>query len=395
MGKPRRPPPPNMLLLDRHYMPAHNHPMASTRDRHGHSRSPTLDVDPDVGLVGTIALPAQEVDRLLEQYRLVSPTSTVLPHIGILDGPVGHGRVVDEVDEVTHDTRTSALTHHAAGTAAGGTESTTTSLNEEILEQGPPPPPPRVPMPRSRHDHGAAMASADIAARPSQHRDPPHEATATLPHAPCTPLSPNAHPPSTSSTTSTTTALATPATASAPMLWVDIALYRNPPVPSSVTLILALCRVKVFARVLETATAMGVKSIHVIDSVRTEPAYWTSHATDPAFIRGRLIAGLEQAVDTVLPDVQVWRDTDHFLTSVLPPLTQGGVLNVVAHPSPTAKPCPTGVNGRCNLVVGPEGGLVDAEVTRLCDLGFQSLSLGPRILPVETAVHVLLGKLCF
>ena len=47
-------------------------------------------------------------------------------------------------------------------------------------------------------------------------------------------------------------------------------LYLNPPGPAPVTLMVALCRKKVLGRVLETATAIGVKDIHIIDSARTD-----------------------------------------------------------------------------------------------------------------------------
>ena len=70
----------------------------------------------------------------------------------------------------------------------------------------------------------------------------------------------------------------------------------------------------------------------------------------------------------------------------------GGSVASYAHlPRPPTLP----TRRSCNLVVGPEGGFVDGEVDLLINLGFTPLSLGPRILPVETAVHVLLGKLCF
>ena len=35
------------------------------------------------------------------------------------------------------------------------------------------------------------------------------------------------------------------------------------------------------------------------------------------------------------------------------------------------------------------------QVDRFVGLGFELVTLGPRIMQVETAVHVLLGKLCF
>eukprot|EP00041_Stephanoeca_diplocostata_P020722 m.468866 g.468866 ORF g.468866 m.468866 type:complete len:292 (-) comp21648_c0_seq9:372-1247(-) len=175
----------------------------------------------------------------------------------------------------------------------------------------------------------------------------------------------------------------------------DIRLFKNPPAAAPVTLILALCRTKVFGRVLETATAMGVKRIHVVHTARVEPMYWESHSTKPEFVESRLLAGLEQAADTVMPQLTFWRDSDTFFSTTLKDLADGCRMNVVAHPDDAAQECPTAVSEPCNLLIGPEGGFLDAEVDRVKACGFVPLSLGPRILPVEVAVHVLLGKLCF
>ncbi len=41
--------------------------------------------------------------------------------------------------------------------------------------------------------------------------------------------------------------------------------------------------------------------------------------------------------------------------------------------------------GVIEVVVGPEGGLTDAEVESLCEARWQVVSLGPRILRVEVA----------
>ena len=40
------------------------------------------------------------------------------------------------------------------------------------------------------------------------------------------------------------------------------------------------------------------------------------------------------------------------------------------------------------LLIGPEGGLSDAEVQSACAAGFQSVRLGPRVLRTETAAMV-------
>jgi 16S rRNA (uracil1498-N3)-methyltransferase len=313
----------------------------------------TLTEDPDVGLVGHAAVEVADVDRLQQQYAAVIPhLGAALPKVGLLGGPIGSGRLA-----VIEASSPPTVADHSTTPGSGGAS------------------------PASGLDPATAAAAPAAMAEISREPQSGHPAVVRSEGA----LEGTA----TATATAPTSSVAHPPTMNA-----EIVLFRNPPPPASITLILGLCRIKVLARVLETATAMGIKTFHVIDTKRTEPAYWTSHSTDRDFINARLVAGLEQAVDTVLPVVHVWRDTDAFFRDHLPAIADGA-LNLVAHPSPTAHQCPTAVTTRCNLAVGPEGGFVDAEVERLCELKFQMLSLGPRILPVETAVHVLLGKLCF
>ena len=45
------------------------------------------------------------------------------------------------------------------------------------------------------------------------------------------------------------------------------------------------------------------------------------------------------------------------------------------------------------IVIGPEGGFVDYEMERLKQIGFESVSLGPRILRVEPVIPLLVGRL--
>ncbi|TDO97593.1 16S rRNA (uracil(1498)-N(3))-methyltransferase [Marinomonas balearica] len=45
------------------------------------------------------------------------------------------------------------------------------------------------------------------------------------------------------------------------------------------------------------------------------------------------------------------------------------------------------------LLIGPEGGLTETEVTKACQFGFQAIALGPRVLRTETAPIVALTTL--
>ena len=174
-------------------------------------------------------------------------------------------------------------------------------------------------------------------------------------------------------------------------LEMDIVLDRDPPPPLDVTLILALPRPIVLKRILLSASSMGVKRIVLIHSRRVEKSYWNSPVLDEKKIKEQLILGLEQARDTVMPEVWLRQKFKPFVEDDLPDLIKG-TLPLVAHPG-TSEPCPSQVNRPVTLAIGPEGGFMPYEVEMLEAAGFRSVNIGERILRVETAVPVLLSKL--
>ena len=174
-------------------------------------------------------------------------------------------------------------------------------------------------------------------------------------------------------------------------LELQVRLHEDPPPALPVTLALALPRPHSLRKVLQQATAMGVKRFVLFSAARVEASFFTASAAQPPALAEDLRLGLEQARDTVLPEVEVYPGRFHrFLAERFPAVAQGPVI--VAHPEPGAPACPRAVAGPVTLVVGPEGGFVPAEVDRLRALG-TLVELGPRILRVETAVVALLARL--
>ena len=170
-----------------------------------------------------------------------------------------------------------------------------------------------------------------------------------------------------------------------------VSLSEEPPPSLAITVVLALPRPHSLRKVLQQATAMGVKRFVCFRCARVEPSFFTASAARPPGIAEELRLGLEQARDTVLPQVEVHPQPFHrFLAEVWPTLPEGQVL--IAHPEPGAAACPRAVAGPLTLVVGPEGGFIPAEVVRLRELG-TLIELGPRILRVETAIVALLARL--
>jgi RsmE family RNA methyltransferase len=168
-------------------------------------------------------------------------------------------------------------------------------------------------------------------------------------------------------------------------------LDRDPPPKIPLTLVIALPRPKVVNRVVAAATSLGAARIVLINAWKVEKAYWGSPRLAPDSLRHQAILGLEQAGDTVLPDLRLARLFRPFVEQELPGLVGAGT-GLVAHPGSGA-PAPRTMPAPITLAIGPEGGWIDAEFDSLCRAGLHPLDLGPRILRTETALAALVGKL--
>ena len=175
------------------------------------------------------------------------------------------------------------------------------------------------------------------------------------------------------------------------VLELEVVLDAEPPKKLPLQIVLALPRPPVFRRLLSTMASLGVESILVVGSARTEKSFWQSHVVEPEEIRERLLLGLEQARDSVLPDVQIHRYFEPLVDEVLPGAIRGRRA-LLAHPG-SAKPCPHAPGEPITLFVGPEGGFIDYEVERLAGIGFEAVALGERILRVEPVIPLLVGRL--
>jgi RsmE family RNA methyltransferase len=166
-----------------------------------------------------------------------------------------------------------------------------------------------------------------------------------------------------------------------------VTLDRDPPAPLPLTLILALPRPKVLNRVIASATSLGVKEIRLINAWRVEKSYWKSPKLAEANLREQCVAGLEQARDTAMPRIALHRFFREFVEAWSP-----AGLSLVAHP-PALLECPRNVEGPVALAIGPEGGFITEEIASFERAGFQAVTIGERVLRVETAVAALIARL--
>ncbi|MDY7219298.1 16S rRNA (uracil(1498)-N(3))-methyltransferase [Denitrificimonas sp. JX-1] len=168
-------------------------------------------------------------------------------------------------------------------------------------------------------------------------------------------------------------------------------LHSQPPAKLPLTLILALPRPKMLRRTLQTIASMGVNTLVLINSYRVEKSFWQTPFLQPDAINAELILGLEQARDTVLPEVILAKRFKPFVEDELPALAVN-TRGIIAHPGDYPE-CPRALTEPVTLAIGPEGGWIPYEVDLLAQAGLQPVQIGERILRVETAVPALLARL--
>ena len=174
-------------------------------------------------------------------------------------------------------------------------------------------------------------------------------------------------------------------------LTLDLMINDNPPAPLPLKLILAMPRPKVFNRIVQHATSMGIKEIYIIKTWRVEKSYWDSPVTGKENIRSQMIKGLEQGKDTVMPVIRIIKRFKPFVEDELSFIIKD-TLALVSHPV-AGNPCPYKIDSPVTLAIGPEGGFIQYEIDVLEKIGFKAVSLGDRILKVETALPFLIGRL--
>lgn len=172
----------------------------------------------------------------------------------------------------------------------------------------------------------------------------------------------------------------------------QVELSMMPPPLLHLTLIMALPRPKSLVKSLQAAASLGIKKIFIIESWRVEKSYWSSPVLRPERLQQELMLGLEQGRDTIMPEVEIRRRFKPFAEDELSKMLQGST-GFVAHPYDSV-PCPFNVRSPIVLLIGPEGGFIPYEISLLQKIGCTSVTIGERILRVETAIAAFAGRLC-
>lgn len=138
--------------------------------------------------------------------------------------------------------------------------------------------------------------------------------------------------------------------------------------------------------VLQKATEMGVSVFHIVPAERSVVRLDRDRSGQKlARFTGIVTSAAEQCGAFVLPRVRVWNSLEDFFSS-LPESSRyiawenesgRSAMGLVRDDRP------------CVLASGPEGGFSEREILQWEGSGFQSISLGRRILRAETAAIAL------
>lgn len=183
------------------------------------------------------------------------------------------------------------------------------------------------------------------------------------------------------------------ATSNAELVLAPPELTDPPPPRAGVDLLLALPRPKTLKKVLPAVASFGVDRVVLLNAARVEKSYFDTRLLAPDALDALLVLGLEQARDTVAPEVLVRARFRPFVEDECAPLLAGTPLRLLCHPAATEPVPARGDAARVALAIGPEGGWVPFELALLAARGFRPVTLGPRVLRVETAVPALIGAL--
>ena len=150
--------------------------------------------------------------------------------------------------------------------------------------------------------------------------------------------------------------------------------------PLAIHLGISLSRGDRMDLVVQKATELGVTEITPLFTERTEVKLSAERALKKCrHWQQIIISACEQCGRNRLPELHSPKSLGQWL-----PHTQGDRKFVLHHRNSSNIEGATAL-ARIDLLIGPEGGLSQAEIDFASESGFEALSLGPRILRTETA----------
>ena len=166
-----------------------------------------------------------------------------------------------------------------------------------------------------------------------------------------------------------------------------------PPASPSVTVVQALPKSDRSELAIELATEAGADAFVAWQASRCVARWESSAKVDKGLRRWGAVArsAARQSRRPYIPSVSGVVSTAELAQRV----RDDGATTLVLHESATVRltELPLGQAGSLLLIIGPEGGITDGEISALSDAGATAVRLGPTVLRTSTAAAVALGAL--
>ena len=160
--------------------------------------------------------------------------------------------------------------------------------------------------------------------------------------------------------------------------------------PLSLTLAQGVSRGERMDWVVQKATELGVSRLVPVLTERTVVRLDPRQASSKQrHWQGIAVAACEQSGRDRVPEVALPVALPEFLHHLMP----GGTRLLLSPEGSSALEHLAPPEGALTVLIGPEGGLTEAEQRAARDRGFQGLCLGPRVLRTETAAVAALALL--
>ncbi|MCK4838661.1 MAG: RsmE family RNA methyltransferase, partial [Desulfobulbaceae bacterium] len=112
----------------------------------------------------------------------------------------------------------------------------------------------------------------------------------------------------------------------------EIKTDTPPPPKTPTSLIIALPRPIMLKRVLAQTASLGIDKIFLINANRVEKSFFKASLLTEDNLREYLLLGLEQAMDTRLPEISIHHRFRPFIEDYLPETARDCPVKLVAHP---------------------------------------------------------------
>jgi 16S rRNA (uracil1498-N3)-methyltransferase len=166
-------------------------------------------------------------------------------------------------------------------------------------------------------------------------------------------------------------------------------MARNTESPLELTLVQGISRGERMDWTIQKAAELGISRIVPVFTARTAVKLDAKRSVKRMeHWRGIIVSACEQSGRTRLPALDTPRALDAYLGEV-----EGTVFMLDPSAERGLRQSPVGTAGPVGILVGPEGGLDDAERVRAVAAGCVPVQLGPRVLRTETAGIVAIAAL--